>query len=166
MTVHHPHSPSAGRMLGLVVALGAVFVFLAVTPAPVTFPDSAWETALLLKGAIVLLAVNAWLLLRQAPAPHPVPADAPMPANPVAYDSLTGCIDYQVIDGDETLGIVDELPLARDGAISGILVSQGWLRTRCVLVKLDEVRRIDHGARVVELRRHEQDPTEGLEGSR
>ena len=153
MTVHHLHSPSAGRMLALVVALGAVFVFLAVTPAPVTFPDSAWETALLLKGAIVLLAVNAWLLLRQAPAaPHRALADAPLPANLVAYDSLTGCIDYEVIDGDEALGIVDELPLARDGAIVGLLVSQGWLRTRRVLVTLDVVRRIDHGARVVELR--------------
>jgi hypothetical protein len=166
MTVHHPHSPSAGRMLALVVAFGAVFVFLAVTPAPVTFPDSAWEAALLLKGAIVLLAVNAWLLLREAPAVRRVLADAPTPANVVAYDSLTGCIDYHVIVGDETLGIVEDLPLARDGVISGILVSQGWLRARRVLVQLDEVRRIDHDSRVVELFHPRLDMAEGGEGNR
>jgi hypothetical protein len=153
-------------MLALVVALGAVFVFLAVTPAPVTFPDSAWETALLLKGAIALLAVNAWLLLRQAPGPRQLLAEAPTPADDEAYDSLAGCIDYHVIVGDETLGVVEDLPLARDGAISGLLVTQGWLRARRALVKFDEVRRIDHRARLVELWQPGLGVAGDVEGSR
>ena len=62
--------------------------------------------------------------------------------------------------------VVEDLPLARDGAISGILVSHGWLRPRRTLLRLDEVRRIDHDLRVVELCHPKLEMSDGVERSR
>ena len=90
-------TPTSRALVVNVLVLGAVFVMLAVSPAPVSFPESAWETMLLIAGAVALLLVNALAI----PAPGDsrlVPVIAHEPPGDRAFDLFSACVDYKVVD--------------------------------------------------------------------
>ena len=159
------HRPGLGRfvMIQGTVLLG-VFVVLAVTPAPVTFPDGPWEAALLLKGAVALLLANAFVLQLKAASPRPRASAAALYQAPQSVDVLTESVDYEVCADGRTIGVVDEVVATRDGSIVGFVVVQGWFGRRRFMVTLEEVQSFDHSSRLVEVSSAEPAATENLEG--
>ena len=160
------HRPGLGRfvMIQGTVLLG-VFVVLAVTPAPVTFPDGPWETALLLKGAVALLLANAFVLQLRASTQCPrTSTDVRYPDPQQSLDVLTESVDYEVCADGQSIGVVDEVVATRDGSVVGLVVVQGWFGRRRFMVTLDEVQSFDHSSRLVEVSSAEPAVTENLEG--
>jgi hypothetical protein len=126
----------------------AVFLFLAITPAPVTFPEDAWETALLLKGGLLLLAANvAALRLRGEPKPRRAPHRQ---ASTDALVGLRAYEDYYVQTSEGVIGIVDEAIGNRQGDPIGLLVvKHRWFKSRRWLIPLTDVRAIDDPDRTI-----------------
>jgi len=162
------HRPGLGRFVLIqgTVLLG-VFVVLAVTPAPVTFPDGPWETALLLKGAVALLLANAFVLQLRASSPRPRSSTDVRYQDPQQFlDALTESVDYEVCADGQTIGVVHEVVATRDGSIVGFVVVQGWLGRRRFMVTLDEVQSFDHSSRLLEVSSAEPAATENWEGDK
>ena len=124
-----------------------VFLFLAITPAPVTFPEDPWQTALLLKGGVLLLAANvAAVRLRSEPRPRRGPR-----AN-TSSDALVGLHrleHHHVRTPEGVIGTVDEVIGDWRGQPVGLLVVDGWFKTRRCLVPLTDIREIDDPARTI-----------------
>lgn len=159
------HRPGLGRfvMIQGTVLLG-VFVVLAVTPAPVTFPDGPWE-ALLLKGAVALLLANAFVLQLKASAPRShTSRDVLYQAPHQSLDVLTESVDYEVRADGRAIGVVDQVVATRDGSVVGLVVVQGWFGRRRFMVTLDEVQSFDHSSRLVEVSSATPAATENMEG--
>ncbi|HYH62662.1 MAG TPA: hypothetical protein VD766_12415, partial [Solirubrobacterales bacterium] len=117
-------TPARRALVVNVMVLAAVFVVLAVSPAPVSFPESAWETALLAIAAVALLLVNALV----SPMPRTAsraPRAARMPPDDRALEVFLACVDYEIIDADESAGIVSDVLVTRDGGILGLAVRDG-----------------------------------------
>jgi len=146
-------APTTTRLMlmnGLVL-LG-VFLFLAVTPAPVTFPENPWETALLIFGAALLLAANVLAvrvggLTRERPKRGRranTTSAALMEMHPYEH--------FHVAAPDGTIGVVAEVIGDRDGQPVGLLVAEGWFPGTHFLVSLDEISRIDDTEQTVFVR--------------
>jgi len=144
-------TPARRALVVNVMVLAAVFVVLAVSPAPVSFPESAWETALLTIGAVALLLVNALVFPTPRTASR-APLTAHMPPDDRVLEEFLACVDYEIIDADETAGIVSEVLVTRDGVILGLAVQHGLLRMRRYVVTLDQIHSFDHAARTIYLR--------------
>ena len=146
-------TPTVTRLLLVNTAvLACVFVFLAVSPAPVTFPDDAWETALLAKGAALLLAANVLATRLGATA-------GATPRRGRRVDTQTDALlwlreyeHFHVTAADGIIGIVDEVLGDRDGNPIGFVVADGWLATRRFLILLHEVEHVDECRRTVAVR--------------
>lgn len=129
--------------------LAGVFLLLAVTPAPVTFPEDHWETALLLKGAAILLAANILALHLGSPA-------APKPKRgrrvETASDTLVemrSLEHFHVASPDGVIGVVDEVICDSGGKPIGLLVCDGWFAARRFLVPLTEILEVDPAERTI-----------------
>ena len=141
-------TPARGAFVVNVMVLGAVFVFLAVSPAPVSFPESPWETGLLATGAVALLLVNALLIRPTRDVPR-APVAAHTPPDEKVLDLYSSFVDYEVVDGEHVVGITDEVLVTRDGRIVALSVKHGFLRTRRFAVTPDEIRSLDHANRAI-----------------
>jgi hypothetical protein len=142
-----PHG-AAAHAAASVAALVVVFVFLAVSPAPVTFPDHHWELLLLLAGGAALLAANLILACGPLPArrrPSRRAASAAADAGEVA--ELRRYEHFHVVTPDGVLGVVSEALADREGRSPALVVSTGWFGTGRFLVPLDDVVAIDEAAR-------------------
>jgi hypothetical protein len=143
------HTPTITRLLLVNTSvLLIVFIFLALTPAPVTFPESSWETALLAKGGLLLLAANiAAARLGTAKLPR-----GPRPNT--SSEPLVRMREYEhhhVLAPEGVIGIVDEVIGDRDGEPVGLLVVDGWFGARRCFVPLNDVRQVDDIARTISI---------------
>ena len=147
MVFAHRHGPARHVLIQAAVLLG-VFIVLAVTPAPVTFPDGPWEVVLLLKGAAALLLTDLLLIgdARREDARSRSPARA-MDSESVSECSRIG--HHHVIESGLVVGVVDEVIADRGGVPRALIVSDGWLGRRRFLVPLDELASIDQEERTV-----------------
>jgi hypothetical protein len=142
-------TPTISRLL-LVnsAAILAVFTFLALSPAPVTFPDRAWEGALLLKGAAILLAANVVVgRLGSVRRPHGTAANT-------ASDPLVRMRQlehYEVLDDSGVIGVVHEVIGDTAGMPAGLVVVDGWFGARRFLVPLRAVDAIDDTERTISI---------------
>ena len=144
------NAPTTTRLLLVNTSvLLIVFIFLALTPAPVTFPESSWETALLVKGGLLLLAANiAAARLGTASklprGPHPNTSSEPL-VRMREYEH------HHVLAPEGVIGIVDEVIGDRDGEPVGLLVVDGWFGAQRCFVPLSDVRQIDDAARTISI---------------
>ena len=143
-------APTISRLL-LVNAsvLLILFIFLAVTPAPVTFPEGAWETTLLLSGGLALLAANiaAARLDGDSKPRHVVRPDT----SSEALEAMREYEHYHVLTPEGVVGIVDEVIGDRDAEPVGLLVVDGWFKSRRYLIPSDDIRAIDDTARTISI---------------
>jgi uncharacterized integral membrane protein len=125
-----------------------VFIVIAVTPAPVTFPQGPWEIVLLLKGAVALLLAD---LLLVGVARNDVQigrSRARAMEREIALEwSRIG--HYHVVEQEAVVGVVEEVIADRGGTPKGVIVTDGWFGRRRFLVPLDELRSIDGEERTV-----------------
>lgn len=147
MVLAHRQGPGRYVLIQAAVLLG-VFVVLAVTPAPVTFPDGAWEVVLLLKGAAALLLTDLLLIgvarreeSRSRSSVRAVDSESAREWSRVGH--------YDVVDSGGVVGLVDEVIADRSGTPRVLIVSDGWFGRRRFLVPLNELRSIDEGERTV-----------------
>lgn len=132
-------------LLQTVVVL-CVFLLLAVTPAPVTFPSGPWEAVLLLKGAAALIAANLILTSAGRGVDHDrgaAPGWLGKASNPHRFDH------YHVVDEMERAGVVDEVVVNRGGKPTALIVARGWWKQQRFVVGLDQVRVVDDSARTI-----------------
>ncbi|HEY7795725.1 MAG TPA: PRC-barrel domain-containing protein [Gaiellaceae bacterium] len=146
---HPPLTPLARAVAGLVVLL-AVFVFLAVSPAPVAFPDHHWEILLLLAGGAALLLADLALAT-------PARAERAARGRRALTDTdelahLRGYGHFHVVAPDGVIGIVDEILGDRDGRPLAVVVMDGWFGGRRFLVPLTDVEAVDEARRQLVLR--------------
>ncbi len=143
------HRPAAGRYLLIQAAvLLGVFVVLAVTPAPVTFPDGPWEIILLLKGAAALLLTNILLIgiVRRHEEKDRITAQSMDKETALKWRRIN---HYEVMAAEGVIGVVDDVLATRDGTPTAIVISDGWFGRRRFLVPLDELRSIDTDERTI-----------------
>lgn len=144
------HRPGPGRyVLIQATVLVCVFLLLAVTPAPVTFPSGPWEVALLLKGAAALLLTDvilAGLTRDRARKPRGTVKVRGSSAELTRANRLG---HYHVQDSEGVIGLVDEVIGDRLGVPQALVVTSGWFGRRRFLVGLDELRSIDHEERTI-----------------
>jgi hypothetical protein len=144
------NAPTTTRLLLVNTSvLLIVFIFLALTPAPVTFPESSWETALLVKGGLLLLAANIaaarlGTASKLARGPRPNTSSEPL-VRMREYEH------HHVLAPEGVIGIVDEVIGDRDGEPVGLLVVDGWFGARRCFVSLDDVRQIDQIGRTISI---------------
>jgi len=125
----------------------AVFVFLAITPAPVTFPDGVWESLLLLGGGVAVLATNIAAARPRAEAKR---KRGPRPkTSSEALVEMRHLEDHHVQTPEGVIGIVDEVIGDRDGKPVGLLVVEGWFGSRRALVPLSDIREVNDDARTI-----------------
>jgi membrane protein YdbS with pleckstrin-like domain len=141
------------RLSGWTVALVnacvlvVVFVVLAVSPAPVTFPSSHWEAIILGAGAAVMLLANA--LVASVGAATEARRARPTRTDTAELRELRWYEDFEVVTQEEVLGVVAEVLGDRHGTPAALLVQYGWLGAHRFLVPLDDVRDVDEAARVI-----------------
>jgi hypothetical protein len=126
-----------------------VFIFLAITPAPVTFPEDSWETTLLAAGGLLLLAANI-----AAARPRAEPRGPRGPRPNTSSDALLQMREYEhhrVHVPEGVIGIVDEVIGDRDGEPIGLLVVDGWFGSRRCFVPVTDIREIDNPARTISI---------------
>jgi hypothetical protein len=141
------HVPISRLLLINTSVLLAVFLFLAITPAPVTFPEGAWETLLLLSGGVALLAANiaaarlrSEAKTRRGPRPN---------TSGEALVEMRHLEHHHVQTPQGVIGIVDEVIGDRAGDPVGLLVVEGWFGSRRALVPLSDIREINDPARTI-----------------
>lgn len=127
--------------------LFCVFVVLAVTPAPVTFPDGPWELAFLLKAAVALLVADVVLVGITEGRRRTKSRVRPLDEGTVLELRRLG--HYHLVDSHGVVGVVDQVIADRDGVPRALIVSDGWLFQRRFLVPLDELRSIDDIERTI-----------------
>ena len=115
----------------------AVFVILALSPAPVHFPGTHWEAVLLAIGALVLLVSNG--VIAAAAAAAAVQRGRAAADDSVALQELRACEHFHVVTDEGVVGVVDEVIAARDGQPAGLVVGSGWLRSRRSFVPLEDI---------------------------
>ena len=143
-------APTLSRLLLLNgVAIVAVFCFLAWSPAPVTFPDRAWEGALLVKGAVILLLANVVVARLGATRARGAPADD----STDALVRMRRFEHYDVVDETGVVGVVDETLGDRDGVPVAMVVVAGRFRAHRYLVPLRDIVSIDERLREVSVGR-------------
>jgi hypothetical protein len=148
MTVFSQSLGSARVVLIQATVLVVVFLALAITPAPVTFPTGTWEVVLLLKGAAALLLTD--VILRGAWRDTHTPSFGDVTARLVRAASSAHPLDhYHVQDANGTIGIVEEVLVDRQHISRAIVVAHGWARGHRFVVDIDDVRAVDHDARTV-----------------
>jgi hypothetical protein len=142
--------PRPGRyVLAQAAVLLAVFVVLAVTPAPVTFPSGPWEVVLLLKGAAAVLLTDILLSGLAGVRARRPRSTAAAGARPVRSGDMAGLGHYHVQDSTGVVGIIDEVIGDRIGSPRALVVTDGWFGRRRFLVRVDELRAVDHEARTI-----------------
>ena len=148
------HTRSRGRyVLIQAVVLLLVFMVMAVTPAPVTFPEGPWEVVLLVKGAVALLLADLVLFGVARNDVRTGRSRVRSMDREVALDwSRIG--DYHVVEQEAVLGVVEDVIADRSGTPKGLIVSHGWFGRRRFLVPLDELRSIDGTERTVTVGSH------------
>jgi hypothetical protein len=144
------HRPGSARhVLVQAAVLLIVFLVLAITPAPVTFPSGTWELVLLLKGGVALLLTD---LILSGPATDEE-RGAPLrrlASRLIGSRAAPSRLDhYHVLDATGTVGIVDEVLADREGVSRALVVTEGWRGQRRFLVGIDELRAVDHASRTV-----------------
>lgn len=140
--------PNLWRLgLANAVLLVLVFIFLAASPAPVTFPTSHWEVILLGIAAAVMLAMN--LLITEAEVGADVRRGRRAETDSDALAGLREFEHFNVVARDGTIGIVAQVLGDRDGEPVGLLVEDGWWGSRRFFVPLDAVRRVDSKTREI-----------------
>ena len=144
-------TPTTSRLLLInSAAILAVFLFLAITPAPVTFPDRPWEGALLLKGAALLLAANVVVVrLGAKTRPHGTTAATATP--PLVR--MRRYEHYDVVDQTGVIGIIDEVLGDHAGVPAAFVVVDGWLGARRFLLPLSGIEAIDDAKRTISVAR-------------
>jgi hypothetical protein len=151
-------TPTIGRLLLINgMAILAVFTFLALSPAPVTFPDGAWEGALLLKGAAILLGANV-LVGRLGSGTHRRGTVENIASDPLLR--MRALEHYEVIDASGVIGVVDEVIGDAAGIPAGFVVVDGWFGARRFLVPLSEVDSIDHVERAISISAGDASPND------
>ena len=130
--------------------LVAVFVILAITPAPVTFPGDHWEAILLLAGGLLLLAGNA--LAAALGAAAAVDRSRHVADENDTMQRLRHYEHFIVYDADGILGTVDEMLPDPSGEPLGFVVAAGWFGGRRFFVLLNAVGDVDIAAREITLR--------------
>jgi hypothetical protein len=144
------HAPTITRLLLVNTSvLLIVFIFLALTPAPVTFPENSWETALLAKGGLLLLAAN---IAAARLGTGSKPPRGPRPNT--SSEQLVRMREYEhhhVLAPEGVIGVVDEVIGDRDGEPVGLLVVDGWFGARRCFVPLNDIRQIDDIARTISI---------------
>ena len=143
-----PSLPTARVVLYQSIVVAAVFLALAITPAPVTFPSTPWQAVLLAKGALALILANA-LVVRSAPHTASQPRHRKLEGNGSAVAAMSAYVDYHVTEDGEVIGVVDQVVAGRRGEVVGFLVAHGWVRARRFFVGLAEVEAVDDAARVM-----------------
>jgi hypothetical protein len=147
MTVLSQNLGSARLVLIQATVLVIVFLVLAITPAPVTFPNGTWELVLLLKGAGALLLTDV-ILGGASGDKHTIPV------RHVTSRLLRGASNphrldhYHVQDTSGTIGIVEEVLADRQDAHRAIVVTGGSARHR-FLINIEELQRVDHDERTI-----------------
>lgn len=143
------HRQGAGRyvLIQAGVLLG-VFVVLAVTPAPVTFPDGPWEVVLLLKGAAALLLTDL-LLIGLASKQKEAGRRPALAMDGELAREWRRIGHYHVVESGGVVGVVDEVMADRSGTPRGLIVSDGWFGRQRSLVPLDQLVSIDEDERTV-----------------
>lgn len=140
-------TPTTSRLLLInSAAILAVFLFLAISPAPVTFPDRAWEGALLLKGAALLLAANL-VVVRLGAGTRPHGTRATTETSPLVR--MRRYEHYDVVDNTGVIGIVDEVLGDHTGVPAAFVVVDGWLGARRFLLPLSAIDAIDDAQRMI-----------------
>jgi hypothetical protein len=127
-----------------------VFVVLAVTPAPVTFPDGPWEIVLLLKGAAALLVTDL-LLMGVTRRQQAKPRSRVRTLDRESTLEWRRIGDFHVVEPEGVVGVVDEVIADRDGTPRSLIVADGWFGRRRFVVPLDELVSIDEGNRTVSI---------------
>ena len=142
------NTPTLGRLL-LVngAAIVAVFCFLALTPAPVTFPDSAWESALLLTGAALLLMPGVLVARVGDGIAHPSGARTNVASDPLVR--MRWYEHYDVVDETGVIGIVDQTIGDPTGRPVGLIAVEDWSSARRFFVPLREIHEIDDEQRTI-----------------
>jgi hypothetical protein len=143
------HRLSMTRQLAIqsTVLLG-VFVLLAATPAPVTFPDGPWEAALLAKGAVALLVAN--LVVTRFDAVRATRTRAARRVSTTTrLTQLRAYEHFHVARPDGVIGVVDEVLGDQDGEAQALVVTDGWFGRRRFLVPLADIRGIDAAERTI-----------------
>jgi hypothetical protein len=143
------HSLGSARLvLVQATVLVIVFLVLAITPAPVTFPTGTWELVLLLKGAAALLLTD--VLLSGASGGKHTTSFRQLTTRLVRAVSSPHRLDhYHVRDAGGTIGIVEEVLVDRQQISRAIVVAHGWACRHRFVVDMDDVRAVDHEARTV-----------------
>jgi PRC-barrel domain protein len=140
-------TPTIGRLLVVNgVAMLAVFTFLALSPAPVAFPDGAWEGALLFKGGVILLIANV-LVSRLGSRAHSRGTAVETASDPLLR--MRRFEQYEVIDHSGVIGVVDEVMGDATGVPAGLIVVDGWFGARRFLVPFSDVDAIDDAERTI-----------------
>ena len=127
----------------------AVFVILAVSPAPVTFPSSQREALLLATGAIVLLVANG--VVAAVGAASAVQQSRAAERESPHTQRLRGLEHFAVVGDDGVVGVVAEVLADRGGDPAALVVESGWLRSTRFLVRLDEVEAVNASDREITL---------------
>jgi hypothetical protein len=128
----------------------AVFVVLAASPAPVTFPSSHWEALLLLAGALILIVANG--LIGGVGAATALQRGRAAEADSPELTRLREYEHFHVLDGEGVIGTVAEVLGDRDGRPAALVVEDGWFAARRFVVPLDAVVYVDHDGRQLRLR--------------
>lgn len=123
-------------LVNAAVGIG-VFVILAISPAPVTFPSSHWEALLLLGGALVLFLANA--AVAAAAAASAVQRGRAAETETVELQRLREYEHFHVTTREGVIGTVAEVLGGRDGHPIGLVVADGWFGARRFLVPLDDI---------------------------
>lgn len=132
-------------------ALAATFVVLAASPAPVHFPSTHWEAALLACAAVVLLLGNL-LLAGTAVARSIERGRTAQTRTPAVFD-LRQLEHFHVIADDGMVGLVDEVLANRDGSDEIFVVTDGWFGARRFYVPVGEMSSSDAPNRTLYLKR-------------
>ncbi len=146
------------------VAVGiAVFVILAVSPAPVTFPSTHWEAVLLVGGALVLLLANGFVAAAAAASEIRRVREADQES--AELHRLRDYEYFHVTTPEGVIGVLAEVLANREGEPAGLVVADGWFGARRFLVPVDDVVGVSTARREVQLRPLRDAASDGAAGA-
>ena len=134
------------------IAIAAIFVVLAASPAPVHFPSTHWEALLLACAAAVFLAAN--VVLAGAAVARSIERGRQAKTDTGTLTTLRACEHFDVIADDGWIGIVDEVMANREGEDEILIVTHGWFGARGFYIPVSDVSSTDEVNKTIRLKSH------------